>query len=621
MENDNKKVSSLFIAFMILVTAFLSICYAQISNVSLSLAGSVGVERSLIITNVVCSSNNNANTNASAINNYYRTILDSSITLGSSYGSSITYQVTIKNNGTDSKQFINTVYDSDFYSNNDIMFELNGLSVGDVLDPGDTVTFTITFKYRVEQSEYDDNTLNSVLNFRFGDVNLFPVVFSVEGACTFNGSSNYITGSDCADYASQYCIDTGISLFNQENYQKDFEVYFEIDEFNKNIQEGTQVTFFNDKLELQSAGYPGITYRLNNNVLEFTSGAVNNIPRVSVTNSVGSVSTVKIVRNDGILYYSINGGILNRVQDMTQFDSSFATTATFGCSKDGNGNPFRHIKGTLSNMYIKLGEMDALSVYNITYNPNGGSLASQQTTVVRGATLYSLPVPEWTGHIFVGWFTASTGGTQVTANTVPTADTTYFAQWVEESPLEEVYTFANACTFNGSTANITGDGCTAYHDVKYIDTGIKLFDENNYMKDFDIYFEIDEYNPSNQEAGQQQIFINAKYELESANWPGFVVRRRGETNDIEISSRTNGNSVSKSRAASRVTSIRVARINQKLYYSFNGEDLALLQDLTSLTYRFDTTLTIGAAVNVSTGLPFRHIKATLSNIIVELQDT
>ena len=618
MEDNNKKMSSLFVVFILIVTAVLSICYAQISNVNLSLTGSVGVERSLIITNVTYSSNNNANPNASTINNYYRTILDSSITLGSSYGSNITYQVTIKNNGSDSKQFINTVYDSDFYSNNDIMFELNGLSAGDVLDPGDTITFTITFKYRVELTQYEDNTLDSVLNFRFGDVNLFPVVFSLEGTCTFNGSSNYITGADCADYANDYCIDTGISLFNQENYQKDFEVYFE---FNKNNQDGTQVTFFNDKLELQSAGYPGITYRLNGNILEFTSGAVHNVPKASFTNPIASVSTVKIVRNDGILYYSINGGILNRVQDMTQFDSFFGTTATFGCSKDGNGTPFRHIKGTLSNMYIKLGEMDALSVYNITYNPNGGTLANQQTTVVRGATLYSLPIPEWTGHIFAGWFTASTGGTQVTANTVPTADTTYFAQWVEESPLEEVYTFANACIFNGSTANITGDGCTAYHDVKYIDTGIKLFDENNYMKDFDIYFEIDDYNPSNQESGPQQIFINAKYELESANWPGFVVRRKGETNEIEITSRTAGNSVSKSRAASRVTSVRVARINQKLYYSFNGEDLALLQDLSSLTYRFDTTLTIGAAINVSTGTPFRHIKATLSNIIVELQGT
>lgn len=70
--------------------------------------------------------------------------------------------------------------------------------------------------------------------------------------------------------------------------------------------------------------------------------------------------------------------------------------------------------------------------YTITFDANGGSVnpASAETT---NGKLVSLPTPGYAGHIFQGWFTAATGGTQVTTDTVFTADATIYAQWKAES--------------------------------------------------------------------------------------------------------------------------------------------------------------------------------------------
>lgn len=40
-----------------------------------------------------------------------------------------------------------------------------------------------------------------------------------------------------------------------------------------------------------------------------------------------------------------------------------------------------------------------------------------------------LPIPTRNGYNFDGWFTAATGGTQVTAGDYPSASTTLYAHW------------------------------------------------------------------------------------------------------------------------------------------------------------------------------------------------
>lgn len=67
----------------------------------------------------------------------------------------------------------------------------------------------------------------------------------------------------------------------------------------------------------------------------------------------------------------------------------------------------------------------------VTFHPQGGECAVETRRVRRGAVYGTLPLPQYPGHEFRGWFTAPQGGAQVDAATVVTMgeDHTLYAQW------------------------------------------------------------------------------------------------------------------------------------------------------------------------------------------------
>ncbi len=71
----------------------------------------------------------------------------------------------------------------------------------------------------------------------------------------------------------------------------------------------------------------------------------------------------------------------------------------------------------------------AVKTYTVTFNANGGAGGSAVSRQ-HGSVLGTLPEPTREGYTFLGWFSAASGGTQVTASMVVTADATYYAHWV-----------------------------------------------------------------------------------------------------------------------------------------------------------------------------------------------
>ena len=66
----------------------------------------------------------------------------------------------------------------------------------------------------------------------------------------------------------------------------------------------------------------------------------------------------------------------------------------------------------------------------ITFNANGGSVSPTSKSYIAYGTYGSLPTPTYLGYAFAGWFTTSSGGTQVTTSSiVPATATTIFAHW------------------------------------------------------------------------------------------------------------------------------------------------------------------------------------------------
>lgn len=152
-------------------TIFMSIGYASVNSVIFNIEGTATAmkQEGIFITEINYISDINANLNKTKILNAYHTNLNSNIVLSNTdINSQITYSITILNNTDKDYIFDDTIYDENFYSNNNIIFFLSNLSHGYELYSKDTVTFQITFKYDNNVTLNDDiNSLESFLNFKF----------------------------------------------------------------------------------------------------------------------------------------------------------------------------------------------------------------------------------------------------------------------------------------------------------------------------------------------------------------------------------------------------------------------------------------------------------------------
>lgn len=77
------------------------------------------------------------------------------------------------------------------------------------------------------------------------------------------------------------------------------------------------------------------------------------------------------------------------------------------------------------------------TAFTITFNANNGTVTPSTMTTNEEGKLAELPTPVRNGYSFNGWFTALTGGTQVTVNTVFTSDATVYARWTYNSGIHD----------------------------------------------------------------------------------------------------------------------------------------------------------------------------------------
>jgi uncharacterized protein (TIGR02145 family)/uncharacterized repeat protein (TIGR02543 family) len=97
-----------------------------------------------------------------------------------------------------------------------------------------------------------------------------------------------------------------------------------------------------------------------------------------------------------------------------------------------------------------------VNIYTVTFNANGGTVSPTSGTTDADKRLASLPTPTRTGYNFNGWYTATTGGTQVTESREYSANTTIYAQWTTNT---YTITFnANDGTVNPTSGTTGADG-------------------------------------------------------------------------------------------------------------------------------------------------------------------
>ena len=103
--------------------------------------------------------------------------------------------------------------------------------------------------------------------------------------------------------------------------------------------------------------------------------------------------------------------------------------------------------------------------YTVTFNGQGGTFTPASVTVTNGHAYGALPTPTRNGYKFDGWFTAASGGTQVTAATTVnlTADQTLYAHWTQEAPTPQTYTV----TFDGQGGAVNPASVTVTNGRAY----------------------------------------------------------------------------------------------------------------------------------------------------------
>ena len=146
------------------------------------------------------------------------------------------------------------------------------------------------------------------------------------------------------------------------------------------------------------------------------------------------------------------GGTASVNKSSVEYGGSAIWTATpstgYNFSKWSNGSTINPMIVSRITANTHITPVFVLKSYTVTWNPNGGSVSPTSTTKTHGSTLGELPTPtraadaQYT-YTFKGWFTATTGGTQVSASTTVTRNVTYYAQWTANI---RSYT----ATFNGN---------------------------------------------------------------------------------------------------------------------------------------------------------------------------
>ena len=157
-----------YLLLIVLASLFMSIGYATVNSVSLDFTGEASIKSSpgIYVYNAqIGTGTNGTNPDNSRITMLYNDVMKSVISLGSNTNSTLTVNITMYNTLSYPTIFTGITYSENFYSNNNITYDLNGISVGTVLPANSSTSFTMTFRYT--GNDTSNNILTSYLKFNF----------------------------------------------------------------------------------------------------------------------------------------------------------------------------------------------------------------------------------------------------------------------------------------------------------------------------------------------------------------------------------------------------------------------------------------------------------------------
>ena len=204
--------------------------------------------------------------------------------------------------------------------------------------------------------------------------------------------------------------------------------------------------------------------------------------------------------------------------------------------------------------------------YTLTYDVNGGQeLPDKDKKVMYDAVYGSLPIPQRSGYVFQGWFTATENGEEVTEDTICKGNAIIYAIWMKNTEGLKVRLLNP-----GETYVYTGSAIKP--SIIVTNNGIELVEGIDYSVKY-----INNINASTNSNRKPQIIVTGKGNLAGNSMASFEIMQ------CDINTVTVGNTkVVQGTKASPIFIYNGRKLTSKDYYSF---------DLNSVFYE-DSDITI-----------------------------
>lgn len=220
------------------------------------------------------------------------------------------------------------------------------------------------------------------------------------------------------------------------------------------------VEHFKEELDGSYPAAPGETENLNGTMGATVYAAAKSYTGFTYEPNVGGTVSSGTVTADGSLvlkvYYTRNSYNVTWDGNGGTVDN---TGATYGSVKYGApitkpshiptkaGYTFHQWSSYTANMTMPAENItlvavwSAIPTYTVSFEANGGTIDTASKSVIVNGTYGDLPAPTYAGHHFLGWFTATSGGTKVTSTTHVelSADHTLYARWATIGYTGEVH--------------------------------------------------------------------------------------------------------------------------------------------------------------------------------------
>ena len=239
-------------------------------------------------------------------------------------------------------------------------------------------------------------------------------------------------------------------------------------------------------------------------------------------------------------------------------------------------------------------------VFQITYELNGGT--NPENTIYQFTIIDEdpLPVPTKSGYTFEGWYISPNFlGTAVTTTESFESDVTLYAKWKKQIVYGEEFHYDGEYVFDGTN---------------YLDTNIYLYTEENIHRNFITSFNIVNVASTNI---KDSTLVNSMDESQNT-FPGHNVKIN-DKKALMINTNSRYNTTGDVIIPNTVTNVRILRLSDKLYYSFDNEDFILLNDYVGFRDFFEIPVTFGSSIDEN-GDHYRFFTGTLSDMRVAFLD-